>query len=301
MGLKLLTAFVGLLILLVIIPNAVSQGGFPNFYKPPRLYFVVNKTDGKPSLIFTDYKYYDDHKNYQMDEFDLGASIEINGNENVILSTHNITNRVYNRDTNIHISIVGLYSDNVYVRVQLRCDGDGDGIFEYIIDFPETSPSISTVIEPSGITGNAIDLTDGTIELHISRTDNSSADFQIWHNVRSYVQVPFDLDFDGDGIGDYSDPDDDNDGYSDWGDRFPYNPNEWKDYDDDGIGDNEDEDDNGNGIPDDFEIPLAMGIILIPIVIIAVFVKRMKKSKSKVSGEEEIKPITISKLGPKNW
>ena len=47
-------------------------------------------------------------------------------------------------------------------------------------------------------------------------------------------------DFDGDGIPDNLDPDDDNDGVDDVDDAFPYDPNETADADGDGVGDNSD-------------------------------------------------------------
>ena len=47
-------------------------------------------------------------------------------------------------------------------------------------------------------------------------------------------------DFDGDGIGEFADPDDDNDGVADADDAFPFDPEEWADVDGDGIGDNAD-------------------------------------------------------------
>ncbi|MEM9464182.1 MAG: hypothetical protein AAGA90_02360 [Actinomycetota bacterium] len=47
-------------------------------------------------------------------------------------------------------------------------------------------------------------------------------------------------DFDGDGIPDNVDPDDDNDGVDDVNDAFPYDPNESADTDGDGVGDNAD-------------------------------------------------------------
>ena len=49
-------------------------------------------------------------------------------------------------------------------------------------------------------------------------------------------------DFDGDGIPNEIDPDDDNDGVPDSKDRFPFNSSESSDLDGDGIGDNSDPD-----------------------------------------------------------
>ena len=61
-------------------------------------------------------------------------------------------------------------------------------------------------------------------------------------------------DFDFDGIGDNSDLDDDNDGYNDTNDSFPYNSNEWFDLDLDGIGDNSDLDDDNDGVEDTIDL-----------------------------------------------
>ena len=57
-------------------------------------------------------------------------------------------------------------------------------------------------------------------------------------------------DFDGDHICDISDPDDDNDGYDDDVDAFPFDPSEVNDNDGDGIGDNADTDDDNDGVSD---------------------------------------------------
>lgn len=66
-------------------------------------------------------------------------------------------------------------------------------------------------------------------------------------------------DADGDGIDDITDPDDDNDGYSDFEDSFPRDAGEWADFDRDGVGDNTDPfpndgskryDTDGDGIAD---------------------------------------------------
>ncbi|NEX15115.1 MAG: hypothetical protein C1943_00390 [Halochromatium sp.] len=59
-----------------------------------------------------------------------------------------------------------------------------------------------------------------------------------------------DFDFDFDGIPDFIDPDDDNDGVSDEEDLFPLDPNEWIDTDGDGIGNNADRDDDNDGVRD---------------------------------------------------
>lgn len=68
---------------------------------------------------------------------------------------------------------------------------------------------------------------------------------------------PCSLDFDGDGILDDVDPDDDNDGVPDVNDDLPRNPNESVDTDGDGIGNNADTDDDGDGVLDvDDSFPL---------------------------------------------
>lgn len=64
-------------------------------------------------------------------------------------------------------------------------------------------------------------------------------------------------DFDGDGIANASDTDDDNDGVSDINDAFPLNGAESLDSDGDGIGDNQDRDDDNDSILDvDDNFPL---------------------------------------------
>ena len=62
------------------------------------------------------------------------------------------------------------------------------------------------------------------------------------------------IDSDGDGIGDYADLDDDDDGYADEVDKFPVDSTENNDTDSDGIGnDNADTDDDGDGWSDTVE------------------------------------------------
>jgi len=65
------------------------------------------------------------------------------------------------------------------------------------------------------------------------------------------------VDTDGDGISDYYDEDDDNDGVLDIHDAFPLDPTEWLDTDGDGIGNNADTDDDNDGVLDIYdEFPL---------------------------------------------
>ncbi|MEL6869545.1 MAG: thrombospondin type 3 repeat-containing protein [Pseudomonadota bacterium] len=61
---------------------------------------------------------------------------------------------------------------------------------------------------------------------------------------------PAQIDTDGDGIADASDPDDDNDGVNDTADAFPLDPAESVDTDGDGVGNNADSDDDGDGVDD---------------------------------------------------
>ncbi|QIL91084.1 PKD domain-containing protein [Microbulbifer sp. SH-1] len=58
------------------------------------------------------------------------------------------------------------------------------------------------------------------------------------------------LDFDGDGLMNNVDPDDDNDGVADELDQLPWNPDEQRDFDGDYLGDNTDKDDDQDGLED---------------------------------------------------
>lgn len=60
----------------------------------------------------------------------------------------------------------------------------------------------------------------------------------------------WDADTDGDGLTNYFDLDDDNDGVEDVNDAFPLNAAESADTDVDGIGNNADWDDDNDGVPD---------------------------------------------------
>ncbi len=61
-------------------------------------------------------------------------------------------------------------------------------------------------------------------------------------------------DNDGDNSPDCVDLDDDNDGYADVDDVFPFDPTEWADNDGDGTGDNADVDDDNDGLTDEEEV-----------------------------------------------
>ncbi|WP_164519183.1 S8 family serine peptidase [Pseudoalteromonas rubra] len=95
-----------------------------------------------------------------------------------------------------------------------------------------------------------LDLPDGS---HTVSARFTSADDIIYTNA-SLFQIGANAgkvhDADSDGMPNDQDPDDDNDGYQDSIDAFPYNPNEWLDTDSDGLGDNTDTDDDGDGYQD---------------------------------------------------
>ncbi len=86
-------------------------------------------------------------------------------------------------------------------------------------------------------------------------------DYGIWQEVyekdirllippRVQFYQKFSLDSDRDGLTDDVDLDDDNDGFADTEDDYPYDRNEWLDTDGDGIGNNQDDDDDGDGVND---------------------------------------------------
>jgi hypothetical protein len=289
--LKMLSISLVLVLCLALFPNAASQGD--HYDPPPRLY-LFNDAHGTYLVHPED------------NEYTGYRAIPLGPLENMTLSIHGVKNRIFNPEVKIRISLDPAFGNEiVYLGFEMRFDGDGDGDFEFIVHFNQSriEGDYDREIISSYRTGSPINMTNGTIELYIWRMDDLDQSLGLEVNRdTSYIQIPFDLDTDGDGEGDYSDSDDDNDGHYDYEDVFPKDKNEWKDTDGDGIGDNEDVDDNDNGIPDDFELPMAMCIVLIPILIIGILMKRMKK-KSGGNDEEEpdFKPITTSRTGPKNW
>lgn len=72
----------------------------------------------------------------------------------------------------------------------------------------------------------------------------------LWHSTGVRLTVESNVDTDGDGIFDYEDTDDDNDGVPDINDAFPHDASESVDTDSDGIGNNADDDDDNDGYPD---------------------------------------------------
>lgn len=80
---------------------------------------------------------------------------------------------------------------------------------------------------------------------------NSAGSDAVWIDNIRYTQGDDAGDTDGDGMLDFDDLDDDNDGVPDTEDDLPKNPDETVDTDKDGIGNNTDNDDDGDGFPDD--------------------------------------------------
>jgi hypothetical protein len=80
-------------------------------------------------------------------------------------------------------------------------------------------------------------------------TDDDNDGFEDSEDLFPYDQSEW-KDDDGDGFGDNQDPDDDGDGRNDNFDVFPNDPEEWSDFDGDGVGDNQDPDDDNDEVCD---------------------------------------------------
>jgi len=106
-------------------------------------------------------------------------------------------------------------------------DTDGDGAIDTDISLPNAGNGVINDLFP----------------LNPNETADTDGDCPDYNLVTS-----------GDGCGDNSDPDTDNDGVDDVDDAFPNDPTEWADTDGDGIGDNADTDADGDGVTDPVDV-----------------------------------------------
>ena len=119
----------------------------------------------------------------------------------------------------------------------------------------------------SALIARAIDMEDGDITLSVvaeivAATGSQTYDYEQIYSVtdsesntatasRKIIIIADDIDTDGDGVANYLDDDDDNDGVADDSDAFPLDSSESLDTDSDGAGNNADPDDDGDGVADD--------------------------------------------------
>jgi hypothetical protein len=127
-------------------------------------------------------------------------------------------------------------------------DDDNDGVLDILEIINGTSPLLQDTDGDGAIDTNVGISTSGEIiadlfPLNPNETSDSDRDCPHYNLVTS-----------GDGCGDNSDTDTDNDGVDDVDDTFPLDPAESVDTDEDGIGNNADTDDDNDGILDVLEI-----------------------------------------------
>ncbi|MDP5215487.1 S8 family serine peptidase [Pseudoalteromonas tunicata] len=113
---------------------------------------------------------------------------------------------------------------------------------------------LESTLDEDNLVTFPLDLIEGSHEADIRITSTSSMGHDVTHTLNNYFTfgtTAGDInDADDDGIANDQDTDDDNDGYNDDIDAFPYNSQEWLDTDNDSIGNNADLDDDNDGYLD---------------------------------------------------
>ena len=161
----------------------------------------------------------------------------------------------------------GAHSVRALKTTALQISAISNGLLPVIIlegDDPVYIPDIDYASE---LKAQALDLEDGditssiTFEVDSINNNNLEHDYEqiysvvdsdgnVGRAIRKIIIASDTTDTDGDGIFDFLDEDDDNDGVVDELDAFPLDPSEQVDTDSDGIGDNADTDDDGDGVDD---------------------------------------------------
>ncbi len=120
-----------------------------------------------------------------------------------------------------------------------------------IVNYTWTFTKVGAMVLLYGVSPSYNFTTAGTYTVTLTVIDEASNTNNDTMNV--YVAA-LPSDFDGDGIPDITDPDDDNDHVWDIHDDFPFNPDEDTDTDNDGLGNNADSDDDGDGVDDSEDV-----------------------------------------------
>lgn len=132
-----------------------------------------------------------------------------------------------------------VHNDIQYQEVKIEVKGNGDW---QSLDIVEIAPRIGGKNRYTARFNVPELATDHHIRVTLIQDENNYTTSQINSSlvVGRDISEAYVRDFDNDGIPDFQDDDDDNDGYLDVNDAFPLDANEWEDLDQDGIGDNQD-------------------------------------------------------------
>ena len=162
----------------------------------------------------------------------------------------------------------GAYAVRSLAATALQVSGISNGFPPVIKILGDDPVYLSDADFASDLKARAIDREDGDITLSVTSeivaANGGSQDYdyeQIYSVTdsesnaatasRKIIIIAEDIDTDGDGVANYLDDDDDNDGVVDTLDAFPLDSSETLDTDLDGTGNNADTDDDGDGVADD--------------------------------------------------
>ena len=123
------------------------------------------------------------------------------------------------------------------------------GVYSLYIDMMYYDETMMMWVSPGNTTYN-FTVADAVSPSNDNDGDGFNNTYEQSCNSDPADNMSYPIDTDGDGLCDYVDSDDDNDGVEDTNDAFPLDSAEAYDFDLDGIGDNQDTDDDNDGVDD---------------------------------------------------